>query len=67
MTKKITTKENKDRIKRICKIKKNIDAVNESVDVNKNLKSGLVTFDASSDESEYDDADFIDSDTDEDI
>ena len=65
LTKKITTKENKDRIKRICKIKKNIDAVNESVDVNQNLKSGLITFDASIEESELDDADFIDSDTDE--
>ena len=66
LTKKITTKENKDRIKRICKIKKNIDAIDESVDINKNQKSGLVTFDASGPESEMDDDDFIDSDDDDD-
>ena len=45
LTKKISTKENKDRVKRICKIQKNIDAINESVDINKGPKSGLLVFD----------------------
>ena len=41
LTKKITLKENKDRVKRICKISKNIDIINESVDTNKTKKIGL--------------------------
>ena len=61
LTKKVTTKENKDRVKRICKIKKNIDAINESVDVNKTKKNGLMVFDASDDDgSEVDDDELLD-------
>ena len=74
LTKKVSLKENKDRVKRICKISKNIDAVDEGIDIGKQMKNGLQTFDASSaseidddllltsDEDEPDDDDLIDSD-----
>ena len=78
LLKKVKTKENKSKVKRICKVVKNIEQVNEQVDVNTNLRSGLLTFDASSsseiddddilddDDSELDDDDLIDDDEDED-
>ena len=38
INKKNNLKENKDRVKRICKISKNIDIINDSVDINKTKK-----------------------------
>ena len=61
LLKKVKTQENKNKVKRICKITKNIEQINETVDVKKKGKSGLVTFDASS-ESDFDDDDLIDDD-----
>ena len=80
LTKKVTTRENKDRVKRICKINKNIDAVNENVDINRSEKSGLLEFNTriegedvddselleSSDEDDIDDDDLVDDDDDDD-
>ena len=78
LMKKIKTKENKDKVKRICKVIKNIEAIENTIDVKKNLRSGLVTFDASSgsdiddddilddDDSELDDDDLIDDDDEDD-
>ena len=60
LTKKITLKENKDRVKRICKISKNIDIINDSVDINKSKKSGLMDWNAEENEDEIDDDELLD-------